>query len=54
AIMVLNVDDPIPEEALEEIRQIPDIATAYVVSLPQPQPLVTTRSVRVLTSSADD
>lgn len=36
AIMVLNVDDPIPEAALEEILQVPDVWTAYVVSLPDP------------------
>jgi len=35
AIMVLNVDDPIPEAALNEILQIPDVWTAYVVSLPE-------------------
>jgi hypothetical protein len=33
--MVLNVDDPIPEAALNEILQIPDVWTAYVVSLPE-------------------
>jgi D-3-phosphoglycerate dehydrogenase len=36
AIMVLNVDDAIPAEAVEEIMAIPDIATVYVVSLPPP------------------
>jgi len=36
AIMVLNVDDPIPEAALNEILQVPDVWTAYVVSLPEP------------------
>lgn len=38
AIMVLNVDDVVPPEALEELKQIPGITTAYVVSLPQPLP----------------
>lgn len=36
AIMVLNVDDAIPTEALNELKQIPGISTAFVVSLPQP------------------
>lgn len=36
AIMVLNVDDPIPEAALNEILQVPDVWTAYVVTLPEP------------------
>jgi D-3-phosphoglycerate dehydrogenase len=43
AIMVLNVDDAIPTEALNELMGIPGIETAYVVSLPQsstPPPLV--------------
>jgi D-3-phosphoglycerate dehydrogenase len=34
AIMVLNVDDEIPELALAEIMQVPGVETAYVVSLP--------------------
>ncbi len=38
AIMVLNVDDEIPEAALEELKEIAGIETAYVVSLPQPSP----------------
>ncbi len=38
AIMVLNVDDVVPAEALEELKGIPGITTAYVVSLPQPVP----------------
>jgi D-3-phosphoglycerate dehydrogenase len=38
AIMVLNVDDVIPAEALGELKRIPGIATAFVVSLPQPSP----------------
>ena len=38
AIMVLNVDDAIPEEALEEIRTISGIETVYVVSLPPAMP----------------
>lgn len=36
AIMVLNVDDVIPAEALAELKEIPGISTAFVVSLPQP------------------
>jgi D-3-phosphoglycerate dehydrogenase len=35
AIMVLNVDDAIPREALDEILAIDNINTAYVVSLPR-------------------
>lgn len=35
AIMVLNVDETIPQEALLEILNIEAISTAYVVSLPQ-------------------
>ncbi|MEX2314480.1 MAG: ACT domain-containing protein, partial [Thermomicrobiales bacterium] len=38
AIMVLNVDDAIPREALDEIMAIDDVSTAYVVSLPNPDP----------------
>ncbi len=38
AIMVLNVDDAIPPEALNELKNISGIETAYVVSLPQPSP----------------
>ena len=36
AIMVLNVDDAIPTEALDELKGIAGIETAYVVSLPLP------------------
>jgi D-3-phosphoglycerate dehydrogenase len=36
AIMVLNVDDVIPPEALQELKSISGIETAFVVSLPQP------------------
>ena len=36
AIMVLNVDDAIPPEALDELKTIAGIETAYVVSLPLP------------------
>jgi D-3-phosphoglycerate dehydrogenase len=36
AIMVLNVDDVIPAEALDALKRIPGITTAFVVSLPQP------------------
>ena len=38
AIMVLNVDDVIPREALDEIMAIDDVNTAFVVSLPNPDP----------------
>lgn len=34
ALMVLNVDDAIPEAALAEIMACPGVETAYVVSLP--------------------
>jgi D-3-phosphoglycerate dehydrogenase len=44
AIMVLNVDDPIPDEALAEIVTIPSISTAYVVSLPEPTPQAWTQA----------
>ncbi len=37
AIMVLNVDDAIPQEALDEVLTLDGITTAYVVSLPVPQ-----------------
>jgi D-3-phosphoglycerate dehydrogenase / 2-oxoglutarate reductase len=37
AIMVLNVDDAIPQEALADVLALEDIHTAYVVSLPDPQ-----------------
>lgn len=36
AIMVLNVDDEIPQAALDEVMQVPGIETAFVVSLPAP------------------
>lgn len=40
AIMVLNVDDAIPEAALAEILMVDDISSAYVVSLPPaPEPV---------------
>ena len=38
ALMVLNVDDPIPEAALAEIVATPGVANAYVVSLPPAEP----------------
>ncbi|MGH2617802.1 MAG: phosphoglycerate dehydrogenase, partial [Thermomicrobiales bacterium] len=38
AIMVLNVDDVIPPEALTELKAIAGIETAFVVSLPQTSP----------------
>ena len=39
AIMVLNVDDVVPPAALDELKGIAGITTAFVVSLPQPAPL---------------
>ena len=36
AIMVLNVDDVIPPDALAELKEIAGVETAYVVSLPSP------------------
>ncbi|MCM8749478.1 phosphoglycerate dehydrogenase [Thermomicrobiaceae bacterium CFH 74404] len=54
AIMVLNVDDPIPEEALAEILTIPHISTAYVVSLPEPAPQMAGRPVRAALSQPAD
>ncbi len=38
ALMVTNVDDAIPEKALQEITAIPGMETAYVVSLPPAEP----------------
>ncbi len=37
AIMVLNVDDAIPQPAIEEVLTLDGVTTAYVVSLPAPQ-----------------
>jgi D-3-phosphoglycerate dehydrogenase / 2-oxoglutarate reductase len=37
AIMVLNVDDAVPQQALDAVLSIKDVQTAYVVSLPEPQ-----------------
>jgi D-3-phosphoglycerate dehydrogenase len=37
ALMVLNVDDEIPQAALDEIKTIPGVETAYRVSLPPAQ-----------------
>jgi D-3-phosphoglycerate dehydrogenase len=39
AIMVLNVDDAIPPQALLDILAIEDVTTAYVVSLPSLEPV---------------
>ncbi len=38
AIMVLNVDEPIPEHTMDEIMAMPDVYAAYVVSLPPSLP----------------
>jgi hypothetical protein len=40
--MVLNVDDEIPQAALDEIKTIPGVETAYRVSLPPAQPRLAT------------
>ena len=45
AIMVLNVDDAIPQEALDDVLTIDGVQTAYVVSLPEPQTPRATPSV---------
>ncbi len=45
ALMVLNVDDAIPETALAEITAIPGVETAYVVSLPPAEPRVVQASM---------
>ncbi len=37
ALMVLNVDDVIPQEALIAVLALDDVQTAYVVSLPTPE-----------------
>jgi D-3-phosphoglycerate dehydrogenase len=42
ALMVLNVDDEIPQAALDEIKTIPGVETAYRVSLPPAQPRLAT------------
>ena len=49
ALMVLNVDDEIPQAALEEIKTIPGVETAYRVSLPPAQ----SRLVGAVASSAE-
>jgi D-3-phosphoglycerate dehydrogenase / 2-oxoglutarate reductase len=55
AIMVLNVDDAIPGAALMEILALDDISTAYVVSLPGPEPAwVQEPLARSLAEVADD
>jgi D-3-phosphoglycerate dehydrogenase len=38
AIMVLNVDDAIPPEAIAELKRVAGIETAFVVSLPRTSP----------------
>ena len=35
ALMVVNVDDAITDEALDEIRSIPGMEAAYRISLPK-------------------
>jgi len=55
AIMVLNVDDAISGEALTEILALDDITTAYVVSLPDPEPAWVQEPLsRSLAEVADD
>jgi D-3-phosphoglycerate dehydrogenase len=38
ALMVLNVDDEIPDAALDELKTIHGVQTAYKVSLPPATP----------------
>ena len=45
--MVLNVDDAIPEPALDEIRAIDGIATSFCVSLPDVVPAIRPRPALV-------
>ena len=47
ALMVLNVDDAIPESAIDEIKSVNGIETAYVVSLPQSADVGLVGSTRV-------
>ena len=42
--MVVNVDNEIPDAALEENKTIPGVQTAYKVSLPPAQPKPAIRS----------
>jgi D-3-phosphoglycerate dehydrogenase / 2-oxoglutarate reductase len=53
AIMVLNVDEPIPDETLAEIMVMPDVYAAYVVSLPPTLPEPAANSSDELFSAAD-
>jgi D-3-phosphoglycerate dehydrogenase len=48
AIMVVNVDEEIPDGALDEIRAIPGLERAYKVSLPPAQPRASLVSARAL------
>ncbi|MGI9254782.1 MAG: NAD(P)-dependent oxidoreductase, partial [Thermomicrobiales bacterium] len=47
AIMVLNVDDEIPQPALDEVMQVPGIETAFVVSLPASGSEASTASIGI-------
>jgi D-3-phosphoglycerate dehydrogenase / 2-oxoglutarate reductase len=55
AIMVLNVDEPIPEHTREEIMEMDDVHDAYVVSLPPslPGPESTVDSEELFPAAAD-
>ncbi|MFM9108698.1 MAG: phosphoglycerate dehydrogenase [Chloroflexota bacterium] len=48
AIMVLNVDDEIPQAALDEVMQVPGIQTAFVVSLSPASPESAAASLGIL------
>jgi D-3-phosphoglycerate dehydrogenase / 2-oxoglutarate reductase len=55
AIMVLNVDEPIPEYTMQEIKIMDDVHDAYVVSLPPslPGPDSTIDSEQLFPAAAD-
>ncbi len=52
ALMVLNVDDAIPESALTEIIACPGVQTAFVVSLPAADARPTVRTAEFATAAA--
>jgi len=52
ALMVLNVDDAIPESALTEIIACPGVQTAFVVSLPAADTRPTVRAAEFATAAA--
>ena len=55
AIMVLNVDEPIPEYTMQEIKIMADVHDAYVVSLPPslPGPDAAADSEELFSTAAD-